>query len=421
MLTIDPIVRVNISVGSGVVPTGEFTTGAVLGPSGILAEDRYAVYNDLDEMLEAGFSTSSPEYMAALKYFAVDPAPSRLVVIHYAGTITGEAYSSSKTYAKGDYCTNNNKTWRCNTAITTAEAWNADHWTEITSLDDSPAKALADAISKGAEFYAVYYCPASNTADATVKANIVAIDTYLNAISTHAQFYGVVGTADELTADGALFPTFKEANSERSFGMKCKSSADDAAGAMGEGMGLALKYKNGSFALAYKPIPSAEVDSISQSDIAKIKEANGNVYVARTKQHNCFENGTSGSGLRFDEVLYLDRIAHDVQEACFNLIAEYPRKLALADSSTTLFIAEINRVLEQYYNAGVLATNPWRGQPVGEIENGDTIEHGYAAFADSYNDQSAEDRQARKAMPITILLCLAGSVETIVLYVNVQT
>lgn len=37
-------------------------------------------------------------------------------------------YSASSTYAVGDYCTKDGVLKRCNTAITTAEAWNSAHW-----------------------------------------------------------------------------------------------------------------------------------------------------------------------------------------------------------------------------------------------------------------------------------------------------
>lgn len=42
------------------------------------------------------------------------------------------AYSSSATYAVGDYAMYNNQLYRCITAITTAEAWTAGHWTAIS-------------------------------------------------------------------------------------------------------------------------------------------------------------------------------------------------------------------------------------------------------------------------------------------------
>lgn len=44
-------------------------------------------------------------------------------------TIVSDAYDPTQTYAVGDYCIYNNTLYRCNTAITTAEAWNSAHWT----------------------------------------------------------------------------------------------------------------------------------------------------------------------------------------------------------------------------------------------------------------------------------------------------
>lgn len=41
-------------------------------------------------------------------------------------------YSSSKTYAVGDLVIHDNQLYECSTAITTAEAWNASHWTVST-------------------------------------------------------------------------------------------------------------------------------------------------------------------------------------------------------------------------------------------------------------------------------------------------
>ena len=41
------------------------------------------------------------------------------------------AYSTSATYAVGDYVLYNNILYRCTTAITTAEAWTAAHWTAV--------------------------------------------------------------------------------------------------------------------------------------------------------------------------------------------------------------------------------------------------------------------------------------------------
>ena len=51
-------------------------------------------------------------------------------------TNIADAYSSSATYAVGDYCIYNSQLYRCTTAITTAEAWTAAHWTAVQLGDD---------------------------------------------------------------------------------------------------------------------------------------------------------------------------------------------------------------------------------------------------------------------------------------------
>ena len=48
------------------------------------------------------------------------------------------AYDSTKTYAVGDLCSKDNVVYECSTAITTAEAWTAGHWT---------AKSLGEVVS----------------------------------------------------------------------------------------------------------------------------------------------------------------------------------------------------------------------------------------------------------------------------------
>lgn len=45
-------------------------------------------------------------------------------------------YSASATYAVGDYCIKDGVVYKCNTAISTAETWNASHWTEVKVMDE---------------------------------------------------------------------------------------------------------------------------------------------------------------------------------------------------------------------------------------------------------------------------------------------
>lgn len=46
--------------------------------------------------------------------------------------IVAADYDNTSTYDKGEYCLYDGKLYVCNTAITTAESWNASHWTAVT-------------------------------------------------------------------------------------------------------------------------------------------------------------------------------------------------------------------------------------------------------------------------------------------------
>ena len=62
-----------------------------------------------------------------------------------ADTINGnisDAYSASSTYKVGELCIYNNALYRCTTAITTAEAWTAAHWTATTIAEEIENRVL---------------------------------------------------------------------------------------------------------------------------------------------------------------------------------------------------------------------------------------------------------------------------------------
>ena len=86
-------------------------------------------------------------------------------------------YSSSSTYAVGEYCLHNGTYYRCNTAISTAEAWNSSHWTETTVAEQlehlenniaRPIEIQLDNVSNTSGSYT--HTTYSNLAVATMKA-----------------------------------------------------------------------------------------------------------------------------------------------------------------------------------------------------------------------------------------------------------
>ncbi len=144
------------------------------------------------------------------------------------------------------------------------------------------------------------------------------------------------------------------------------------------------------------------------------------MYVTRGFTHYLLENGTAANGQRYDEVLYVDKIAEDLQNAAVALLAENPDKLPQTDDSTAQFVNRFSSILMGYTDRGILTSSAWRGVDAGPVHNGDVVENGFALWADSYDDQPEADRAAHKAVPVQCALCLAGSIESIVITVNVQ-
>ena len=58
-----------------------------------------------------------------------------IIAASNAGVVASE-YSTSNTYAVGDFCIHNSVLYRCTTAITTGESWTSGHWTATTVGDE---------------------------------------------------------------------------------------------------------------------------------------------------------------------------------------------------------------------------------------------------------------------------------------------
>ena len=189
---------------------------------------------------------------------------------------------------------------------------------------------------------------------------------------------------------------------------------------MGAAMGQQTAHAASAFSLCYKSVGGMLPSSLTQEQVDAIEALGGNVYVTRGYTHTLLEKGSTPSGYRYDEVLYLDMIAEDLQNAAVSLLAENPDRLPQTDDASAQFMNAFSSVLIGYTNRGVLATAPWRGSAVGSIQAGDYLENGFALWADSYDNQSEADRAAHKAVPIQVALTLAGSLESVVITVNVR-
>ncbi len=364
MLSTDPIVQVNVFATAGAASPTAYDTGLILYPKeGATADTAPHTYTSAADMLSDGYTSTEEAYQAAVKYFAANPSPTRLLVYRYPNT---------------------------------------------TSNED----ALSAALESTASFYGIYLC--DHTA-----AKVKAMADYVQSLNgRYIFFYSVTGTPAEAIAQDGLFAYMQASTNMRALGIYARNDLD-AASVMGTALGLSLTGRNNAFSLCYKQINGMEAMTLTESQVTSIKALNGNVYVARGYSRYLLENGSVASGLRFDEVLYLDRIASELQDAAIALLTETSGKMSQTDDTTAIFINRFSTILSAFTDMGVLATSAWRGAAVGSITPGDMIENGFTLWADSFDNQSDADRAAHKAMPVHAALCFAGSVESLVLDIDV--
>lgn len=370
MLSISTIARVVVNAArTASVPTSFDTGLLMIKDSNYAATKRLKTYDSATAattgLVADGFNSSSEAYKAAVKYFAQSPAPGRLLV---------SCYPTSET----------------------------------------PAEALAAVINITADFYGV--CLGATETDA----NIVALDLAVASLEKPCMlFLPLLGTATEVVASGSLLNSLFAAGSKRSIAT-CAAALSDAAAVMGCAMGLEAANAASSFALCYKTLYGVLPSEFTQTQIDAIEALNGNVFVTRGYNYMLLEKGATPSGYRYDEILYMDMIAADLQAAAVTLLAANTGKLPQTDDSSAMFINSFSGILYEYSSRNILATAAWRGVPIGPLAQGDILENGFMLWADSYDNQSEADRAAHKAVPIQVALALAGSLESVVINVNVQ-
>lgn len=92
-------------------------------------------------------------------------------------------YSASATYALGTYCIRNAVFYKCTTAITTPEAWNAAHWTQIRIGD--VLKVLNDSVTTTALPISSYDTTYISFLDASVRkcGNVISMSIICHIVS----------------------------------------------------------------------------------------------------------------------------------------------------------------------------------------------------------------------------------------------
>lgn len=365
-LKVDDIVNIVVSTAAAATPRDGFNVGLIVGKSDVITTaDRCKIYSGVDGMLDDGFAEDSPEYKAALLYFAQIPTPSK-VVIGVCGD--GETYVQ---------------------AITACRAAN-NMW------------------------YAVYIAKGET---AITAAEHQAVATYINGL--RSVYFFDDKSADDINGGKStdVFSVLKALALRRAFGLYSTTDFAGAA-AMGFAMGANDGTANSAYTMAYKSLSGVAPDDLSETAVAALQGKNANYYVVRGGTYNVLEKGNCMDGTWFDEVIGIDQLANDMQLGCMDALANTKTKVPYTDAGALTFVLACNEACENAVRRGFLAPGIWTGANVLDLETNDTLEAGYLCQAEAVADQPTSSKSLRICPPIYVCAIIAGAIHSVTIKVD---
>lgn len=364
-LPLSSSVEVNVNLPAAGNAQQTFDVGLILGDSAVITtNERVVFYSSLAAMVADGFSTVSPEYLAATKYFAATSRPKQVAI---GVKDTGETFLEAFTA-----CREASQNW-----------------------------------------YAGYICDASDSDKEAVAGYVETLN------SPYTLFILDSDDAAVLNDDpGNLFETLAGAEYRRTLGLY-SGTAYAGAAVLGYAMGANNLNLNSAYTLKFKSLTGVTTDNLTESQVIDIQSNNGNVYVAVGKDYNWLQQGTMFDGSFFDEINYLDVLSNKIQTNVATLLYTTPKI-----PQTELGIARLRTVIgtacQDMVGVGFLAPGNWTGADVLGLKTGDYLPTGYLIQSESIADQSQADREAREAPPIYVAVKEAGAVHSVLITVDVN-
>lgn len=364
-LPLDDAVDVSVSIGPVRQVRTKFNVALIMGASDVIGKsERVKTYSGVESMKADGWNGEEPEYLAAQLYFSQTPKPRKVVI----------------------------------------GVWDV--------INETAVQAMAACRESNSEWYTGYAC------DVT-KAEIIEIAKYIESALPPSTYVYTTSDSEVLSnTAGNIIEVLKKDGIQRTMGQY--STTDHAIMAIvGYAMGANTQTSNSAYTLKFKKEVGVSTEILSGTQLIQLKNNNCNVYINRGSIYDLFEDGVMANGVPFDEVLNLDMLTNDIQAAVMDGL-QTSSKIPQTDPGMDNLLNRIKSPLEKHRNTGFIAPGVWNSAPILSVETGDILERGYVLMCDSVNNQSQEDREARKAPPIYVLVKLAGAIEQVSIRVFVN-
>lgn len=447
---------VNVAVNIGAVgnqpPT--FNQGLIIGSSTVIpSATRLQLFTSAAAVLQAGFSSSSPEYIAAQIYFSPTPAPQYLwigrqdltaiqgivphtgnagtnykvgdiVTVVQAGASLGEATVTSVNSGAvtGLVVTPQHQGtgYAVATSLTTTGGSGTGLLVDITSIGETALQAVTSCRIANPSWYLCGVCGAADS-------DALAIAAYAQSATPQMIFVyntSTFGVTTSLAGNVAL--TLQAALYNRVFTQYATTQSGAYpnqiyffAAIMGKAMGLNTGLANSYFTMKFKPMVGMVTEPLTQTQAIAVEAANCNLYLSYTP-YTFEEQGMVANGQFLDEIIFLDMLAAQIQYNCMNVFTSVP-SVPQSDGGEALLINAVQQACVQLQNIGFIApSGTWTGQQVLNLLAGQSVPNGFKIQAPSFSTQSAANNLARQMMPIYVAIIESGSGHSIVIGVYVQ-
>jgi Protein of unknown function (DUF3383) len=455
-LPLSSVVDVSVYISPIAPSPPQFNQGLIIGNSTVIPSwggpnPRARQYSSTKDMIADGFTTSSPEYLAASLYFGQTESP--IYVWIGRQDITGTAIktvvpnsiSPGSGYGAGDILSvsggmggtcqvvvvddtgvvqllillNNGTGYADGTNPTTGGTGTGCE-VDITTGPESLAQAAEYCRSVSALWYGLYACGADS-------ADILALSQFAQSAAPLAMHFYNTADADvptTLTTD--IVSQLKAEQFSRTIGVYSTDQGGTVpnnvyAGAalMGIGLGLNTQLANSYFTLKFKSLTGIAYEPLNPTQVSNILGKNGNFVGNYANAYIFIANGTLADGAFFDEQINIDVLLANIQYSVMDLLAANP-SIPQTDAGQTQLIHTVNVAVEQALQVGFIAPGVWEGVQVLNLVPGTALPKGYLTQSPPYASQSLVDKQARKAMPIYVAVIEAGAVHSVVIGVYVQ-
>jgi hypothetical protein len=457
-LPLSLIVDVTVQVAAQAAAAPQFNQGLIIGPSAVIPSvgvaSRTRLYLGLAGMLSDGFTSASPEYIAAQIYFSQSPAPQYLWIgrqdLTSLNTVVPHSGSEGTGYVVGDI-------------ITVVQVGASGGTLQVTAVGGSGQVTGVSILTDGTGYTVATGLPTSGGTGSGAEVDISVIgETPLTAVqacrvsspswwgcmvtdAATADNEAIAGFVQAMTPVGAYFCTTGDAavlnNVTNNLGAYLKAAALNrtfvdyattqggaapnniyaCAAVMGVMMGLNTGLPSSAFTMKFKLMTGIIPEPLTISQINAIEGNNVNLYLGYANDdYTIFEQGTTPvSGTYMDQILSRDIIAAAIQFNVMNLLVGTP-SIPQTDPGETQLIHAVNQSANAQVITGWIAPGTWEGVTIINLVAGDPLPLGYLAQSYPYATQTPANRAARQAMPIYLAIIEAGATHSLLVGIYIQ-